>query len=498
MRRALHKARCCALAAWHPYWRENLARTDGASRLLRADSPSRIRCDDLHEQAADVVEADLDLLADQLRDELATAVRTQRADRRRRRIPRLLPGAGAAPLEPDAPAEPPIRRHRARQLHPRRPGLADGARGRPEPAAAEARHHPAAARRTSAITQYLDSRRVDRVADLLPASTRSRRWTPTSTGCAISSTTACASSSAGKPVEGVLFYSSSEIYGDPTPENIPTPETYRGNVSCTGPRACYDESKRYGETLCVNFARQHGVPIKVARPFNNYGPGLKITDRRVIPDFARDILAGRDMVMLSDGSARRTFCYVADAVAGYYKILVKGRPGEAYNVGVETPEISMPQLAGKLVGSRARAVRLSRAGSSTRTARTRTTSSTTRTAAARSSPRRAPSSATTRRSRSTKAAAFADLVLGQQRGIGGVMKISIIGTGYVGLVTGACLADKGHQVTCVDVDPARVAALNAAESPIFEAGLDELLRRHVGRTAHGDDRSGRARFSSPT
>ena len=152
-----------------------------------------------------------------------------------------------------------------------------------------------------------------------------------------------------RSVGGILFYSSSEIYGDPTPGDIPTPETYRGNVSCTGPRACYDESKRYGETLCVNFARQHGVPIKVARPFNNYGPGLKITDRRVIPDFARDILNGRDIVMLSDGSAKRTFCYVADAVVGYFKVLVKGRPGEAYNVGVETPEISMSELADRVV-----------------------------------------------------------------------------------------------------------------------------------------------------
>ena len=153
----------------------------------------------------------------------------------------------------------------------------------------------------------------------------------------------------GKPVKGVLFYSSSEIYGDPTPENIPTPETYRGNVSCTGPRACYDESKRYGETLCVNFAQQHGVPVKVARPFNNYGPGLKITDRRVIPDFARDIFNDREIVMLSDGSAKRTFCYVADAVAGYYKVLVRGGIGEAYNIGVETPEISMSELADRIV-----------------------------------------------------------------------------------------------------------------------------------------------------
>jgi nucleoside-diphosphate-sugar epimerase len=153
----------------------------------------------------------------------------------------------------------------------------------------------------------------------------------------------------GKALHGFLFFSSSEIYGDPTPENIPTPETYRGYVSCTGPRACYDESKRYGETLCVNFVQQHGLQITVARPFNNYGPGLKISDRRVLPDFARDVFAGRDIVMRSDGSPKRTFCYVADAVTGYYKVLVRGKAGEAYNVGVETPEISMAELADRVV-----------------------------------------------------------------------------------------------------------------------------------------------------
>jgi len=153
----------------------------------------------------------------------------------------------------------------------------------------------------------------------------------------------------GKPVEGFLFFSSSETYGDPSLENIPTPESYRGNVSCTGPRACYDESKRYGETLCVNFARQYDLPIKIVRPFNNYGPGLKITDRRVLPDFARDVLAGRDIVMLSDGSPSRTFCYVADAIIGYYKILVRGQNGEAYNIGVEEPEISIAHLAERIV-----------------------------------------------------------------------------------------------------------------------------------------------------
>jgi nucleoside-diphosphate-sugar epimerase len=93
------------------------------------------------------------------------------------------------------------------------------------------------------------------------------------------------------------------------------------------------------------------VPVAIARPFNNFGPGLKISDRRVIPDFARDVLDGRDIVLLSDGSASRTFCYVADAVSGYFKVLVKGRPGEPYNIGVEQPEVSMAELAERIAGT---------------------------------------------------------------------------------------------------------------------------------------------------
>jgi nucleoside-diphosphate-sugar epimerase len=155
----------------------------------------------------------------------------------------------------------------------------------------------------------------------------------------------------GDPIKGFLFFSSSEIYGDPVPDAIPTPEEYRGNVSCTGPRACYDESKRFGETLCVSFARTYDVPVTIVRPFNNYGPGLRLGDRRVIPDFARDVLAGRDIVMLSDGSPTRTFCYVADAVCGYYAALARGRRGESYNIGVEEPEISMADLAERIAAT---------------------------------------------------------------------------------------------------------------------------------------------------
>lgn len=155
-------------------------------------------------------------------------------------------------------------------------------------------------------------------------------------------------SEAGSPPRGFLFFSTSEIYGDPTPDAIPTPESYRGHVSCTGPRACYDESKRYGETLSVNFARVHGIPVKIARPFNNYGPGLRIDDGRVIPDFARNILAGDDIVVHSSGKPTRTFCYIADGVVGYYKILVRGRTAEPYNIGTDSPEISITDLADRM------------------------------------------------------------------------------------------------------------------------------------------------------
>jgi UDP-glucuronate decarboxylase len=145
-------------------------------------------------------------------------------------------------------------------------------------------------------------------------------------------------------LKGLLFFSSSEIYGNPAPEAIPTNEEYRGNVSCTGPRACYDEAKRFGETLCWVFANTFGTPVRVVRPFNNYGPGMALADRRAPADFAQCVLNGQDIVILSSGTPTRTFCYVADAVAGYFKALLHDQ-FEAFNIGIERPEISVRQLA---------------------------------------------------------------------------------------------------------------------------------------------------------
>ena len=145
-------------------------------------------------------------------------------------------------------------------------------------------------------------------------------------------------------LRGFLFFSSSEIYGDPTPENIPTPETYRGNVSTVGPRACYDESKRFGETICYEYAKKYNIPISIARPFNNYGPGMKIDDKRVPADFAKAVLNNKDIEILSDGSPTRTFCYISDAIAGYLKVLLHGS-FDYFNIGIDRPEISIKTLA---------------------------------------------------------------------------------------------------------------------------------------------------------
>jgi len=149
--------------------------------------------------------------------------------------------------------------------------------------------------------------------------------------------------------QSMLNFSSSEIYGDPPAEEIPTKETYRGHVSCMGPRACYDEAKRVGETLCWLYFQQYGVPVKIVRPFNNYGPGLRLADGRVLPDLSRNVLNGSDLVLHSDGKPTRAFCYASDALTAYLLTLLSSFNGEPFNVGTDKCEISMKDLARKLL-----------------------------------------------------------------------------------------------------------------------------------------------------
>lgn len=146
------------------------------------------------------------------------------------------------------------------------------------------------------------------------------------------------------PKTRVVVMSSSEIYGDPAPDAVPTKETYRGNVACLGPRACYDEGKRVAETLCQLYAERHGVNVSIIRPFNVYGPGMSDTDYRVMPQLRKAKLAGGKMRVFGTGWQTRTFCYVDDAIDGILLVAERGAKGEPYNVGNPEPEIAMIDL----------------------------------------------------------------------------------------------------------------------------------------------------------
>ncbi|MBV8635066.1 MAG: NAD-dependent epimerase/dehydratase family protein [Burkholderiaceae bacterium] len=148
---------------------------------------------------------------------------------------------------------------------------------------------------------------------------------------------------------GFLFVSSSEVYGAVSSQTA-LGETDYGTVDPATVRACYAESKRLGETMCVAWQQQYGVPAYIVRPFHTYGPGLAANDGRVFADFAFNVVRGENIVMNSDGSARRAFCYASDAVAGFFSVLLKGAAGQAYNVANPAGELSVMELAELLVG----------------------------------------------------------------------------------------------------------------------------------------------------
>lgn len=153
-----------------------------------------------------------------------------------------------------------------------------------------------------------------------------------------------------KAIKSFLFFSSSEIYGNPREEEVPTKETYNGNVSCTGPRSCYDEAKRLGETICASYYRTRGIPVKWVRPFNVYGPGMRVNDDRVVPKFLFQALKNKPLTIHLPGLQTRTFTYITDAMIGFFKVLLEGKNGEVYNIGRDSGELRMEDLAEKVNG----------------------------------------------------------------------------------------------------------------------------------------------------
>jgi len=152
-----------------------------------------------------------------------------------------------------------------------------------------------------------------------------------------------------KNVKDFLFFSSSEIYGHVDPSQTSQKENSYGYIDPLDVRSCYAESKRIGETMCISWMHQYGVPVKIARIYHTYGPGMKLDDGRVFADFVSDVVHGRDIVMRSDGKAIRAFCYLSDAIIAFFLVMLKGEIGQAYNVGNDGAEISIIDLANLLV-----------------------------------------------------------------------------------------------------------------------------------------------------
>jgi UDP-glucuronate decarboxylase len=141
--------------------------------------------------------------------------------------------------------------------------------------------------------------------------------------------------------------STSEVYGDP--EIHPQPESYWGRVNPIGPRACYDEGKRAAETLFFDYHRQHGMPIRVARIFNTYGPRMAPDDGRVVSNFVLQALRGEPLTIYGDGSQTRSFCYVSDLIDGFVRLMDNDK-GLVGPVNLGNPgEFTMKELADAVI-----------------------------------------------------------------------------------------------------------------------------------------------------
>jgi nucleoside-diphosphate-sugar epimerase len=153
---------------------------------------------------------------------------------------------------------------------------------------------------------------------------------------------------AEKKVECFLFFSTSGVYGHVDESRYPIKEDCFGYLNSTDLASCYLESKRMGENLCVAWMHQYGVPVKIVRPAITFGPGIKLDDGRSAADFVSKIINCQDIELYTDGKALRNYCYIADATIGFFTIMIKGNPGEAYNIASDQ-DISIIKLARLLV-----------------------------------------------------------------------------------------------------------------------------------------------------
>lgn len=280
-----------------------------------------------------------------------------------------------------------------------------------------------------------------------------------------------------------LLASTSEAYGDPLVH--PQPESYWGNVNPVGPRACYDEAKRFAEALTTAYRTKHGLNTAIMRIFNTYGPRMRPDDGRAIPNFINQALAGAPLTVQGDGSQTRSLCHIDDLVEGTLRLLFSDLAGPV-NIGNphEMTILELAHLIIELTGSDSAVEFIDRAADDPSRRQPDIT-------LARTELRWEPK-VQVRDGLQETIAWFRDRIEPATREVRVEQlrprhKIAVIGTGYVGAVTSTCLAFLGHTVCGLDSDSTRAGQLNNGQAPFHEPGLPEMLKTTLS--------TGRLRFT---
>lgn len=274
-----------------------------------------------------------------------------------------------------------------------------------------------------------------------------------------------------------LLASTSESYGDPLVH--PQPESYWGNVNPVGPRACYDEAKRFAEALTTSYRTKHRVNTAIMRIFNTYGPRMRPNDGRAIPNFISQALSGSPITVQGDGSQTRSVCHVDDLVEGALRLLFSDLSGPV-NIGNpdEMTILELAHLVRELTGSESPVEFIERAQDDPSQRQPDITLASTE---LQWEPK-----VDVREGLLETIAWFRDQAEGVSQFTPAPIEISnkpeqprhkvaVIGTGYVGAVTSTCLAFLGHSVVGLDTDSARAGQLNNGQAPFHEPGLPDLL-----------------------
>ncbi|MCU1698681.1 MAG: rfbB [Mycobacterium sp.] len=276
-----------------------------------------------------------------------------------------------------------------------------------------------------------------------------------------------------------LLASTSESYGDPLVH--PQPESYWGNVNPVGPRACYDEAKRFAEALTTSYRTKHGVNTAIMRIFNTYGPRMRPNDGRAIPNFINQALSAAPITVQGDGTQTRSLCYVDDLVEGALRLLFSDLSGPV-NIGNphEMSILELAEVVRELTASDSLVKFIERAQDDPSQRRPDIT-------LARTELQWEPKVNVTdgllktiawfRDRAETSSQLGSPTPNGVRVGLEhGRHKVAVVGTGYVGAVTATCLAFLGHSVRGLDADSVRSGQLNNGQTPFHEPGLSEMLK----------------------